>query len=192
MQRRDQSGFTLIELMVTLAVFAILAALSAPSFARMIEKSRLRGAADDVVNLIGIARSEAVKRQRNVDVAFNTSTWCVGANRASDPASLGAPTPNASACDCTTASSCVLEGQQSVVTPPAGSGVTAALTGSATDFIFSGQLGTVLPIDTAPPGPLTLTSSSGDFALQISISPLGQVTTCIPSGKLLISGFPSC
>ena len=190
MQRRRQSGFTLVELMVTLAVLVILATLAAPSFARFIEKSRLRGAADDVVNLIEIARSEAVKRQRDVDVAFGgtTSAWCVGANRAADPV-VGQPAQTATSCNCTNASACLLEGQQSIVGPAANSGVT--ISSVSTEFVFGGQLGTLVPIDTAV-GALTLTSSTGAFALQINVSALGQVSACVPSGKIFMSGYPSC
>jgi len=46
MQRRQQSGFTLVELMITLAVAVILATLAIPSFVSFVEKSRLRGATD--------------------------------------------------------------------------------------------------------------------------------------------------
>ena len=190
MLSKRQSGFTMIELMVTLLVLVILAMIAAPSFTAMIEKSRLRGAADDVVNLLGVARAEAVKRQRNVNVALggSTSAWCVGANRAADPV-VGQPTPGATSCDCTTPSSCVLENQQSVVTPPANSGVTSdSVTGN---IIFNAQTGALTPVTTAP-GVVTLTSSSIKFALQITVSPLGQVGACVPSGKTFISGYPSC
>lgn len=190
MQSKPQSGFTLIELMVTLLVLVILAVLAAPSFTAMIEKSRLRGAADDVVNLLSIARAEAVKRQRNVNVALggSTSDWCVGANRAPDPA-VGQPTPGATSCDCKTPSSCVLENQQSVVTPPANSGITSDTV--TPNITFNAQTGALIPV-TTPPGVVTLTSSSSKFALQITVSPLGQVAACVPSGKTFISGYPSC
>jgi prepilin-type N-terminal cleavage/methylation domain-containing protein len=46
-------GFTLIELMVTLAVMAVVLAAAAPSFADFFDKSRVRGAADGVISLIG-------------------------------------------------------------------------------------------------------------------------------------------
>ena len=61
MLSKRQSGFTMIELMVTLLVLVILAMIAAPSFVTMMEKSRLKGATDDVVSLISNARLEAVK-----------------------------------------------------------------------------------------------------------------------------------
>lgn len=200
MRRGREPGFTLIELLVTLAVLAVLATLAAPSFATFIEKSRLKGAADDVVNLLSAARIAAVKQQRNVNVSLGgtNTAWCIGANRAADPV-VGQPMPGATPCDCTTPTACVLEAQlisgsnvttqNSVVAPPDSSGVTSdSVSGSIT---FSGQLGTLTPITTTP-GVVTLTSSTGKYALQITVSPLGQVGACVPSGHEFISGYPSC
>jgi len=190
MQRRSQSGFTLIELMITIAVLGILAVIAVPTFRALIEKGRLRGAADDVMNLISVARAEAIKRQHSVSVALGgtTTAWCVGANRAGDPATAGQPIPVASACDCTSPSSCVLENQVSVVNAPVNSGVTSdTITGNIT---FAAQTGALIPVTTVP-GVVTFTSPSG-YALKITVSPLGLVAGCTPVGTSFISGFPSC
>lgn len=190
MQRRQQPGFTLIELMVTLAILVILVLLAVPSFRGLIEKSRLRGAADDVVNLIGVGRAEAIKRQRNVTIAprGTASAWCVGANRAADP-TVGQPAPAAAACDCSTdATKCVLENRVSVATPQANSGITSnTVTGSIT---FNAQTGALFPVTTAP-DVVTLSSPSG-YALQITVSPLGQVAACVPTSSSFLAGYPSC
>lgn len=198
-------GFTLIELMITLMVVAILAMLAAPSFTLMVEKSRLKGAADDVVTLLQTARLEAVKRHRSVNVAFggpSTSAWCVGANRAPD-VTAGHAMLAPSACDCTVTDPaatgyCLLENTSSVVTPPANGGVTTS-TSVTTNVTFNGQLGNVTLVNgssfpaTAIPSPLvTLISRTQRFALQISLSPLGQVNACVPAGYAFISGYTSC
>jgi len=204
MQREHSSGFTLIELMVTLTILVILGFIAVPSFRSMIEKGRLRSDADNVVNLLGVARGEAIKRQHNVTVAFGgtSAAWCVGANRAPDPTAPSAtvsaqPTPPAVACDCSTAAtSCILENQTSVVTPAANGGVTGGpVSGSRFAYAqggitFSAQTGTLIPLATIP-GLVTLTSPSG-YALQITVSPLGQVGACVPAGISFISGYPSC
>ena len=82
MPRQYQSGFTLVELMIAVAVMVILAMLAVPSFTTYMEKSRLRGAADDVVNLIAQARQAGVKYDRDVNLAVegNGNVWCLGAN----------------------------------------------------------------------------------------------------------------
>jgi Verrucomicrobium spinosum paralogous family TIGR02596 len=64
--RARQGGFTLLELMVTLAVLAILVSLATPSFTAVINGNRLTAQANDLVADIQLARSEAVRRNRTV------------------------------------------------------------------------------------------------------------------------------
>jgi type IV fimbrial biogenesis protein FimT len=59
---KNNSGFTLVELMVTLAIAAIVITQGVPSFVTMIQNNRLVTQTNDVATAINIARSEAVKR----------------------------------------------------------------------------------------------------------------------------------
>lgn len=56
------SGFTLIELMVTIAILAIASAIAIPNFQPIIENAKHRGIISDINSSIGFARSEAIKR----------------------------------------------------------------------------------------------------------------------------------
>lgn len=79
-KRRRIEGFTLVELMVTLSVIAILAVVAVPSMGWMANASRLSGSADDMVTLLQMARSEAVRRNAQVQVcASSNGTSCSGA-----------------------------------------------------------------------------------------------------------------
>ena len=65
-------GFTLIELMVVVALVAIIVTLAAPSFRDMIVMRRLHGASAELVTDVQFARSEAVSRQRYVALQFGS------------------------------------------------------------------------------------------------------------------------
>lgn len=60
------SGFTAIELMVTVAVISILAALVVPSFNALISNNRLVSRSNDFVAALGFARMEAIKQGRAI------------------------------------------------------------------------------------------------------------------------------
>jgi len=76
LQRSGQHGFTLIELMITLAVFAVLLAVIVPSYSDMTLGSKLRSQANELVAGAVLARSEAIKRNSAVRM-------CVSADGAS-------------------------------------------------------------------------------------------------------------
>ena len=63
-----EEGFTAIELMVVVAIVAILAALAGPSFTPLIERWRVRSAAEDLTATIYFARSEAIKRGDGITI----------------------------------------------------------------------------------------------------------------------------
>lgn len=58
----NQVGFTLVELMIALAVFAVLLAITVPSYNAMTLGSKLRSQANELVAGAALARSEAIKR----------------------------------------------------------------------------------------------------------------------------------
>jgi type IV fimbrial biogenesis protein FimT len=68
-----QHGFTLVEVMVTLAVAAILLTVGVPNFTQMIQNNRMTSAANDFLFQLNYARSEAIKRGRTVTVCRSTN-----------------------------------------------------------------------------------------------------------------------
>lgn len=80
--RRDQprqvAGFTLIELMVVIALIAILGALAGPSFRTMLASQRVKSAASAVSESLWLARSEAVKRNATVSFTVNNAAMASG------------------------------------------------------------------------------------------------------------------
>jgi type IV fimbrial biogenesis protein FimT len=72
-------GFTLIELVVTLAVAAILIAVAVPNFRMFMANNRMASQANDMIAAINLARSEAVTRAANVTVcASSDGATCTG------------------------------------------------------------------------------------------------------------------
>jgi len=68
-----ESGFTLIEMVVTLAVFSILLTLAVPSLSRFVANSKVRSAADALQNGIRRAQVESLRRSRRVVFWLTTS-----------------------------------------------------------------------------------------------------------------------
>lgn len=67
------AGFTIIELMVTLAVAAVLATIAAPNMRDFIRNNRLTSEANDLLRSLQQARSQAIKQQVNVAVCFTAN-----------------------------------------------------------------------------------------------------------------------
>ena len=67
-------GFSLVELMVGIAIFSILAALAAPSFATWIVSAKIRTTAESIQAGLQLARAEAVKRNTGVRFQLMDST----------------------------------------------------------------------------------------------------------------------
>ncbi len=61
-------GFTLVELLVVMAISAILIAAAVPSFQSLIASSRASSASGTLVSSLEFARSEAIRRNQNVTV----------------------------------------------------------------------------------------------------------------------------
>jgi type IV fimbrial biogenesis protein FimT len=85
--RNCVAGFTMVELLVTFSVLAILATLAAPSFMQTIASNRLTAATNDLYASLVQARSDAVRQGRRVTVCVSsngsscnagTVTWSVG------------------------------------------------------------------------------------------------------------------
>lgn len=79
-RRERTSGFTAIELMVVLAIAAIMLTVAAPAFRSMIDEQKLTTAANDLFAAVSLTRSEAIGRGVRVDLiaAGDGSDWAKG------------------------------------------------------------------------------------------------------------------
>lgn len=76
--RQRLQGFTLIELMITIVILAILTMVAAPSFREFIANQRVRNASFDLMAALTLARSQAITQGGGVELKKTGSDWNVG------------------------------------------------------------------------------------------------------------------
>jgi type IV fimbrial biogenesis protein FimT len=188
----NQAGFTMVELMVVIAIVLLLLLIAVPSFADLIDRARVRGAAGAAISVLSEARGGSVQTNRDVVVNFagTNPAWCIGAVKAAEPAVGDAfdPTLDA-ACDCSGApTGCTVNNQQLTVLSGDYNGVTMGA--RPANFIYDGRLGVLQDFSTLPS--VTFTSPKGKYQIQVNVAALGQASLCIPSGQPVIQGISSC
>ena len=88
------AGFTLIELIVTMALAAIILTIGVPSFREALQNNRRATQINEIISTFNIARSEAIKRGVQVTLCKSTNgTSC-----------------NTTACDASTGNNCWEQG----------------------------------------------------------------------------------
>jgi type IV fimbrial biogenesis protein FimT len=178
---RSAGGFTLIELMVCVALCAVLALTAAPSLQRWTEARRLEGVANELAADLRLARSEAISRNQNVRIGF----------RAVDTPSIAPSNCYVVYVGAIDACRCTLQGLaacgadalaiRSVALPAEDR---LSLQANVATMSFDAQHGTSTPAAT-----LRLASASG-LAIQHVVNVLGRVRSCSPLGA--VPGYRAC
>lgn len=178
MRNAAQRGFTLIELMVVVALGAIILALAVPSFTSMVPRKRMEGVASELATDIQYARSEAA--QRNVPVRVTIGTYCYVIT--AQPTS-GTPTSS-----CTqTGASTIGAGATELKTVQITSGTSLALTSTNSLGYFEFDPVRGMAIDaggTDTTGYVAVTNTAGNWQIQAKVWKQGRVKLCSPNGTV--------
>ena len=188
--RSKVAAFTLIELMIVVALLAIIITLTAPSLRDMILMQRLRSVNAQVVADLAWARSETISRGTFVQLRFQStpgpagmSCYIIYARQNADGAPL---------CDCLAAegSRCTgaLTEVRTVQTPNSESVQVHPFISVMTFFAFDPRTGGIaMPpsdLENAAPDPFvveTYVDGARKFRATVSIS--GRTTVCAPTGS---------
>jgi prepilin-type N-terminal cleavage/methylation domain-containing protein len=168
-RRHRGPGFTLLEMMVVLAISAILGALAMPSFNGLLARHRLQAAAHNLQADLVLARLEATRRGQTVHLSFQPGAqWCYA---------LSAGTP----VDCRQASG-----------PSPGSPLIRVVHGASQPGIaLLNATPMALDAGAAPAavGQARFGNAEG-LQLQVQLGRLGRASVCAPG--LPVAGMPAC
>ena len=73
-RQTTSSGFTLIELMVTIAVLAIIVSIAAPNISTQLANQRVKSTAATLANALKEAKSESIIRRQSITLSYNDSS----------------------------------------------------------------------------------------------------------------------
>lgn len=174
---KSNQGFTLIELMVAVAVLAVIVGLALPTYTDLAERNRLRSASEALYSELQLARTEALKTKVPHYVIFEpgaAGAWCVGIIR---EASSGAVTT----CDCsgTGAGTCdraVIAGDYPNISMPSTSPeftFPSLPTTTVNGTVFEERRGTTLHNGVVAGG--TVTVESANYGKSLVVSSTGRV-----------------
>ena len=74
----SSKGFTLVELLITLSIAAILISMAVPSFTSTITNNRITTQVNELISSLSYARSEAVSRGMSISLNSASTTWHTG------------------------------------------------------------------------------------------------------------------
>ena len=182
-RRRHSPGLTLIELMVVVAVTAVLLALAVPSLREFMVRQRVKGINAELVNDLQFARSESLTRSRPVRVTFgsNESLTCYTIHTRGILGNCDCRQPTGSACPDLPE----LVEIKTVQVPRSTTALVRPLEGMGDVVLFSGPRGLASPSEYK-----ALVESSVSGKLRTTTNAVGRPQVCSPDGS--ISGVAVC
>ena len=205
--RTGSKGFTLLELMIVMAIIAIGVALAVPTYQDTMQKRRVTSAAESIAAFLALAQGEAIKRNETVAITVrrtNDTTWCAGAKiKASSN----------DHCDCrkddvaeaSDLDHCDFDpdgeaGTQQLINQVGFKGFTVITKEASADeddiwLYFDPVRGIKVDNDDAANPDvhdITLKSSNGKYSLNVEMSVTGRIRVCNPDLTKKVPGYWDC
>lgn len=181
LKRTAFSGFGLIEMLVTISIMILMAALALPSLSSWVSNSRMRAVADALQAGMRVAQTEAQRRSNTVVVFMTNSSACTTAATAS---ATGTYWQVRTVPDLL--QSIAAEAVQCGTLSDVGSGVTITASSPALCFGADGRQSTIanpasIGVDcTAAAASYLMQRNGGDRRLQLNVSMAGSIRMCDP------------
>jgi type IV fimbrial biogenesis protein FimT len=186
------AGFTLIELMIVVAIAAILIVIAAPSFNEFLAKRRVEGAMSELVTDIHYTRSEAVSRNEAVRMTFGTGCYVI--HRALIPSA------SATVATCTRTTKSIDPAAAEIKTVQLDANRPVAMVPTVEFFEFDPVRGTAtnnlgangsVEVCVKNPASESCGSAATAWKLRAVLTLMGRVETCSPAGAGYFSGYAS-
>ncbi len=180
-------GFSLIELVVGMAIFGVLLALAMPSFSGWIRNAKIRTTAESIQNGLQLARAEAVRRNTTARFQLVDSVDNTCALSTSGPSWVVSLDNPAGSCE-SAASETVAPRIFQLRNGSEGSDGGTAITAGQSAFVFNG-MGRLTPVPAAniaidisnPTAGSCLPATRGVRCLRLVVSLGGQIRMCDPA-----------
>lgn len=199
MLKRGEQGFTLIELMVTLAIIGLLLVAAVPAFAQWIANARVRSVAEEITNGLRLAQSEAVRRNRptvfvmtNLTPAKSATPVDGGKNWYVQALPLASGASSETAADTDYVQGGNYAAQSGVTISSTSSVLCFGSMGSVVDVKSSDAVNVLGVACTAGAKTYTVSRTGADRSLKVMVGVGGQVRMCDSSKTLGPSNPDGC
>lgn len=169
LRQQKTQGFSLIELMIAVAILGIMSSMAIPSFNEWVADTKTRTMAEVFQNNIRLAQTEALRRGRQVQFFLTSATPALGASESTNGKNWGIQ--SMSLTNTGTKDEFIQGGSMAASNPY----ITVSASSAVIQFNSIGRVSNV-----SQPITIQLTNSKGDRKMNITVTLAGGVRMCDP------------